>query len=344
MTDPSEKQLKTKYFNRKGLKNLILVNSTYIVTFVIVVLVLWVFIPQLSNLKESIKAAQDANKVMLVAALLVFILGFPIVAYKYTVIAPSKIKYWLTLQVQIASAFISKLLPMSIGSLTVNTYYLTFATKSVAKAGSTMALNAATSSTAFVFIIAFALIGNFHTINHVASTTKNIKWSLVVFIFLIIGFILWRVIHSKKFLDRIRKGSMELWQNFKNYKNEPLKVVGGILFNGLGSLTGITTLYLCCKATGLDVTFSQAILSYTLGNIVGGLVPTPGGLGGAEAGLYGGLVFFGYNPDLALISVLIYRLISYWLPIIPGYIMYHHLRKSTLADFHIRKKNPEPAS
>jgi uncharacterized membrane protein YbhN (UPF0104 family) len=338
MAAAPEKIYRTKHFNRPALKRLITDNSTYIIGFIVVVLVLWVFVPQLANLKESLQAAKSANKTLLVAAFLVFILGFPIVAYKYYIIVPTKIKYWLTLQVQIASAFIAKLLPMSVGSLTVNTYYLTYATKSVTKAGSTMALNAATSTTAFIFIIGFALIGNLGTIEHVTSNPPQIKWTLVAFIILVVGFILWRIIHSKKYIDRLKKGSQELWLNFKNYKNDPVKIIGGVVFNGLGSLTGITALFLCCRAVGLEVTFSEAILSYTMGNIVGSLVPTPGGLGGAEAGLYGGLVFFGFNADSSLIAVLIYRLISYWLPIIPGFIMYRHLRKTILVDFHIRKK------
>jgi len=337
MTSQTNNTLRGKYFNIKGLKAIITTNSTIIISVVVIALVLWVFIPQLSNLKESLKALEGANKTLLALAVLVFIAGFPIVAYKYCIITPIKLKYWLTLKVQIASAFISKLLPMSIGSLTVSTYYLTYATKSVTLAGSTMALNAATSTTAFVIIIAFALIGNLNTLTHASTSASNINWKLIVFILLVVAFILWRLIHSKKYIDRIKKGSLELWQNFKNYKNQPWKVVGGIVFNGLGSLTGITTLFICCHAVGLNVNYAQAILTYTLGNIVGSLVPTPGGLGGAEAGLYGGLVFFGYNADQSLIAVLIYRLISYWLPILPGYLMYRHLRKTVLSDFHIRK-------
>ena len=227
---------------------------------------------------------------------------------------------------------------MSIGSLTVNTYYLTRETKSVALAGSTMALNAATSSVAFILIIAVALIGNLNAFTNISTKSHNIHWSLVAIVILVVGFICWYLIHSKKFIYRIKSTLKDLWSNFKKYKNNPMKVIGGVVFNALGSLTGITCLYLCGRSVGLELTYSEAILSYTMGNIIGSLIPSPGGLGGAEAGLYGGLVFFGLDADLSLITVLIYRLISYWLPIVPGYLMYRHLRKTELSDFHIRKK------
>ena len=253
-------------------------------------------------------------------------------------ITPIKIKYWLTLQVEIATAFISKLLPMSIGSLTVNTFYLFRVTKSVAIAGSTMTLNAASSTVAFIIILGFALIGNLSFLNNISFKSHNFNWIFILIILIAAGDIAWRLIHSKKYINKLKEDSHELWINFKKYKNDPLKVFGGIFLNGIGTLTGVTTLYICTHSIGLNITFPEAILTYTLGNIIGSLVPTPGGIGGAEAGLYGGLVFFGFDPDSSLVAVLIYRFITYWLPLIPGYLMYRHLRKSTLSGFHIKNK------
>lgn len=35
-------------------------------------------------------------------------------------------------------------------------------------------------------------------------------------------------------------------------------------------------------------------------------------------------------------AVLIYRLITFWMPIISGYLLFHNLRKTTFSGFHIR--------
>jgi uncharacterized protein (TIRG00374 family) len=83
----------------------------------------------------------------------------------------------------------------------------------------------------------------------------------------------------------------------------------------------------------MHVTLAQAVISYALGNVIGSLVPTPGGLGGVEAGLYSGLTFFGYDASSSFAAVCLYRLITYWLPIIPGYFSYRHLRKTILSGF-----------
>jgi len=323
-----------KFF--QGFKHFFASRATFIVTALIILLVLKVFIPQLDNLMDSVKAIRDADKTLLLWAIVVFTLGFPVLAAKYCTLAQFKLQYGLTLQVQIAAAFIIKLLPVSVGSLTVNTFYLTKVSKNITKAASTMTLNAVTSSVAFTLIILTALITS--QVNPSAhSPQKDIDWEHILSVIVILLVILGLVLLIRPVHRRLTAAVSSLWGQFKQYKNEPGKVFYGIILNALGSLTGIMALYICTHAVGLDVQFPEAVLSYTLGNVVGSLVPTPGGLGGAEAGLYAGLVFFGYDPGQSLTAVLLYRLVSYWLPIIPGFLMYRHLRHTILRGFHIKK-------
>ena len=48
------------------------------------------------------------------------------------------------------------------------------------------------------------------------------------------------------------------------------------------------------------------------------MTPTPGGLGGVEAGLVAGLVAYRVASADALAAVLVYRLVSYWLMLAIG--------------------------
>jgi hypothetical protein len=63
-------------------------------------------------------------------------------------------------------------------------------------------------------------------------------------------------------------------------------------------------------AFGVGLTIPQAALLGTLA-IVGGLVPTVGGLGAIEGGLVGGLLLFGVRADLAAAITAVERAISY---------------------------------
>ncbi len=70
-----------------------------------------------------------------------------------------------------------------------------------------------------------------------------------------------------------------------------------------------------------------ALLSLT-GSAVANAAPTPGGLGAAEAALIAALSAV---EDAAVVipAVFLYRLVTFWLPILPGWIALVWLRSSS---------------
>ena len=62
--------------------------------------------------------------------------------------------------------------------------------------------------------------------------------------------------------------------------------------------------------------------------MLGNLLPLPGGLGGVEGGMIGAFAAFGVDFDLAVLAVLSYRAISFWLPTLPGAVAYFQLRRT----------------
>jgi uncharacterized protein (TIRG00374 family) len=72
---------------------------------------------------------------------------------------------------------------------------------------------------------------------------------------------------------------------------------------------------------------SLALLAYTAASLLAMVPITPGGLGLVEAGLTGTLALAGVAPAQAVLATLLYRLASYWLPIIAGPIAYAMFRR-----------------
>ncbi len=68
-------------------------------------------------------------------------------------------------------------------------------------------------------------------------------------------------------------------------------------------------------------------MAYFVGTL-GNLLPLPGGLGGVEGGMIGAFVAFGVGLNLAVLAVLSYRAISFWLPTLPGGVAYFQLRRT----------------
>jgi hypothetical protein len=76
------------------------------------------------------------------------------------------------------------------------------------------------------------------------------------------------------------------------------------------------------RSTGSDPRPSLVLLAYAAAGVIA-LVPlTPGGLGIVEASLSGLLVLAGVRAGSAVLATLGYRLISFWLPLVAGPLVY----------------------
>jgi uncharacterized protein (TIRG00374 family) len=69
------------------------------------------------------------------------------------------------------------------------------------------------------------------------------------------------------------------------------------------------------------------VMAYFVGALANALF-LPGGLGGVEVGMIGAFLAFGTHASLAILAVLSYRLISFWLPTVPGAAAYLQLRRT----------------
>src|SRR4051812_20793372 len=71
------------------------------------------------------------------------------------------------------------------------------------------------------------------------------------------------------------------------------------------------------KAVGEVPPISVILMGYLIGQL-GGLLPLPGGLGGIDGGLIGTLIVYGTPVAATAASVLAYRLILFWVPLVVG--------------------------
>jgi uncharacterized membrane protein YbhN (UPF0104 family) len=104
----------------------------------------------------------------------------------------------------------------------------------------------------------------------------------------------------------------------------------------------ICVLWAMFHAFGTPPPFTVIWMSYFIG-MLGNLLPLPGGLGGVEGGMIGAFAAFGVNLDLAVLAVLSYRAISFWLPTIPGAVAYFQLRH-TVARWREQQSGEHPAA
>jgi uncharacterized protein (TIRG00374 family) len=103
-------------------------------------------------------------------------------------------------------------------------------------------------------------------------------------------------------------------------RQNPVALLGAAAYWGFD----IAVLGLSFRAFGQVIPVAALIMGYFIGTL-GSLLPLPGGVGGVDAGMIGAFAAFGVPAGRAVVGVLAYRAISFWLPTIPGIVGYVRL-------------------
>jgi uncharacterized membrane protein YbhN (UPF0104 family) len=93
-------------------------------------------------------------------------------------------------------------------------------------------------------------------------------------------------------------------------------IVGGCATTTLGAALA---LWASVEAFGGGTTFVTVTVVTMIGGTLASAAPTPGGVGAVEAALIGGLAAFGVPAAVAVPSVLLYRVLTCWLPVSIGW-------------------------
>ena len=101
------------------------------------------------------------------------------------------------------------------------------------------------------------------------------------------------------------------------------------LFGGSTAVTLAYIVALACACNAFDAGASVAQVGavYLGSSILAAAAPTPGGLGAMEAALVAGFTATGMDGGVAVAAVLSYRLATFWLPILPGWLSFHLLER-----------------
>ncbi|MQY27131.1 lysylphosphatidylglycerol synthase transmembrane domain-containing protein [Nocardia aurantia] len=93
-------------------------------------------------------------------------------------------------------------------------------------------------------------------------------------------------------------------------------IVGGCAATTLGAAGA---LWAAIEAFGGTATFVTVTVVTMIGGTLASAAPTPGGVGAVEAALIGGLAAFGVPAAIGVPSVLLYRVLTCWLPVFCGW-------------------------
>jgi glycosyltransferase 2 family protein len=103
-----------------------------------------------------------------------------------------------------------------------------------------------------------------------------------------------------------------------------------LLFGGsaLVTLSYALGLVYCVEAFGGGLPVAAIVAAYLVGAAIAQAAPTPGGIGAVEAALIAALTAAGLDKETAVPAVFLFRLATFWLPILPGWLAFTWLQRT----------------
>ncbi|MGW1096445.1 lysylphosphatidylglycerol synthase domain-containing protein [Streptomyces sp. NPDC002455] len=263
-------------------------------------------------------------------------LGFSALSYVAAAMSllgfvPERVAFGKTVLAQVAGSFVKIVAPAAVGGVALNTRFLQ-------RAGVRPGLAVASVGASQLFGLGchILLLALFGYLTGTEKTPDSLTPSRTVIAGLLTVAVLVLVVTAIPFLrkfvvTRVRSLFAGVVPRMLDVVQRPQKLVTGI--GGMLLLTGLFVLCLDASIrafSGPDVpqlSYASIAVVFLAGNALGSAAPTPGGMGAVEGALTLGLIAVGLPKEVAAPAVLLYRVMTLWLPVLPGWICFNQLTR-----------------
>lgn len=302
-------------------------DQKWLAMVIIIGLSLAFLLPKIAEFHLSPATLWDADSKWLLACLLASFATYLASAFVVIGSTNKPLPYGSTLLLQAATSAVNRITPKGLGGIVLTEHFLE-------KHGLTRL--EATASITFIYAYGFMMhlllllvtivMVDYRDIDLFNLTTSQTTLITILGVTVLLGILNIPRVNklAKSWWAELRKG---IYSGIHN----PLK-----LLQLVGGSAGVTLLYTMAlysslEAYGSAVPFGIVLLAYLGGSAVSSAAPTPGGLGAIELALVVGITAAGLPIDQTVAGVLVYRLLTFWLPIVPGFIALRILSRDMYA-------------
>ncbi|MGN6171406.1 MAG: lysylphosphatidylglycerol synthase domain-containing protein [Streptosporangiaceae bacterium] len=238
---------------------------------------------------------------------------------------PDRLRFRPLVLAQLAGSFVTLVTPAAVGGAALNIRYLQRRKVPAAVAAASVGL-----SQVVAFVLHILLIVVFAAITgSQGHSLQPPNWVYFVIAALIVVVLAVVAIPAGRRLLRARLAPVlgQVLPRLLAVVQQPRKLAEGI--GGALLLDGayILCLAACIQALGGSASLASIALVYLTGSALGSAVPTPGGLGAVEAALSAGLTAAGLPGATAVSAVLLFRTLTFWLPVPVGWGAFNYLER-----------------
>ncbi|RPF36085.1 lysylphosphatidylglycerol synthase domain-containing protein [Streptomyces sp. TLI_185] len=268
-----------------------------------------------------------------VAAVLFSALSYVAAAMALLGFVPERVPFLRAVAAQVAGSFVKIVAPAAVGGVALNTRFLQ-------RAGVRPGLAVASVGASQLFGLGCHIL-MLLSFGYLTGTEKtpSLSPSRTVIAGLLTVAVLVLVVTSVPFLrkfvsTRVRSLFAGVVPRMLDVLQRPQKLVTGI-----GGMLLLTACFVMCLDAsirafgqeGTSLSIASVAVVFLAGNALGSAAPTPGGVGAVEATLTVGLIAVGLPKEVAAPAVLLFRLLTLWLPVLPGWLAFNQLsRKGAL--------------
>ncbi|MFJ5938124.1 lysylphosphatidylglycerol synthase domain-containing protein [Streptomyces sp. NPDC093071] len=263
------------------------------------------------------------------AAVLFSALSYVAAAMSLLGFVPERVGFWRTVVAQVAGSFVKIVAPAAVGGVALNTRFLQRAGVrpglAVASVGASQLFGLGAH---ILLLLAFGYLTGTEKSQSFTPSRTVIAGLLTVAVLVLV---VTAIPFMRKFVStRLRSLFAGVVPRMLDVLQRPVKLLTGI--GGMLLLTGAFVLCLdaSIRAFGHDsqsISYASVAVVFLAGNALGSAAPTPGGVGAVEGALTFGLVAVGLPLEVATPAVLLYRLLTLWLPVLPGWLCFNWLTR-----------------
>jgi uncharacterized protein (TIRG00374 family) len=275
------------------------------------------------SFKDVIAAA---NWYWVAAALLFSALTYLAAALNLLGFVPEKVSFVRTVLAQVAGSFVKLVAPAAVGGVALNTRFLQ---RSGVRPGLAVAsVGAAQLVGLGIHILLLMVFGYITGTQRTPSLTPSRTVIAGLLTAAVLVLIVTAVPALRKFVaTRVRSLFAGVVPRMLDIMQRPQK-----LLTGIGGMLLLTLAFIMCldasiRAFGGELSYAAIAVVFLAGNALGSAAPTPGGVGAVEATLTFGLIAAGLPKEIATPAVLLFRLMTFWLPVLPGWLSFTHLTR-----------------
>jgi len=227
---------------------------------------------------------------------------------------------------QVAASFFNRIAPAKVGGIAANIRYLQKNGIEPAVAIAGVGLNNIAGIVVHVLLLAIFVTTAGRSATDVISLPSGETVLIVLVIMLTAaGGVMLLPWGRKLWLRRLWPIARKSFSGIASVATDPLKML--FLFGGslLITMSYVFALWYSIAAFGGGIGFVAVTAVYLAGSALAQVAPTPGGIGAAEAALIAGLTAFGLDAATAVPAVFLFRIGTFWFPILPGYLAYKRL-------------------